>query len=434
MKRIDDYIRLLFATARSVTAREAAIVMSGNLGSALLRFAVSVVLANHTTKEEFAYFALFIAVMDLSTIAADSGLNNTMVRYVALGREGDLRPLLKQSFLIRAVLWLAVVLIGAAGAWPFFATQGVEQGFGWMYPAAVASGLFISVSGHGMSIMQGLQRFWAFAALALSVNVLRVSAVLLGLALGFASADALFAAFFLVPTLTIPLAMVWVRFVQGRGRAGNGGVPYRDLIRYMAPIGVVSILAIVLQRVDVFLLKALDGPETVADFRVAFELAYIFPLLARSLFTVLLPKASIMTTGDQLAAYRRRVIVLYPALLALVAVAVAIGPWLIELLFGSRYVSSVPVLRVLLIAFGMHIVFNPLSVVLYAIERHILVPAIHLVQLPMLIALDFWLIPRYGGMGAAIGALVIRVFGVAAVLVFTHRAIAAKRIAERESN
>ncbi len=428
-----SYWRVLQSSAQSSTAREAAIVLVGNMTSALLRFIVTVVLAHSTSKAEFAYFALFIAVMDLSTIAADSGLNNTMVRFLAMNRGKDIRPLLWRSLVIRAVLWVGVIVLGAIALWPFFATQQVDANFRWMYPAAIASGLFISVSIHGMSVMQGLSRFTAFSILTLSVNVLRVAGLAICFLAGWTQPAQLFAAFFFLPVLTLPIVPFWTRSAT-RGLAGEPiAENYSTLLKYMAPVGAVTILTVVLQRFDVFLLKAWADDEAVADFAVAFQLAFVFPLIARSLFTVLLPKASAMTTAEELARYRRRTLVLYPVLLAVVALAVVVAPWILALTFGERYASSAPILRLLIIAFGMHIVFNPLSVILYSIEKHRWVPLIHLIQVPMLIALDFWLIPIHGGFGAAIGALAIRVFGVIAVLVLTGLAIEQMKTRQRES-
>jgi len=418
---------------RSSVARHAGIVLTGNLASALLRFAVCMMLASTFTKDDYAYLMIFVAVMDLASAFGDSGLNATMVRFVALHREENCGPIVRQVFSIRITIWAIVAAVALAGAAGFFAIQRIEPDYRWIYSAALVAGLLLSFNGHGMAVMQGRQRFVAFAVLAMSINIVRTVSVGGALKWGVHDPATLYKAFFIVPLAAAPLSAGLIMVtLRGLRRLPAVEASYGELLRFTAPTGAIIAIAMLLQKLDILMLKAMSTDAVVADYGAAYMLAFVFPLITRSLFTVLLPKVAALKSARALRDYRRRVLTLYPALLGATAIGTVVGPWVLEFILGDKYASAIPILRMLILGFGIHLIFNPLGVILYAIERHFYIPLIHLIQLPILVSLNLLLIPALGGIGATISALVIRVLGVAAMVVLTQKAIQNKARQEHE--
>jgi O-antigen/teichoic acid export membrane protein len=203
-----------------------------------------------------------------------------------------------------------------------------------------------------------------------------------------------------------------------------------EIVKFMGTLALTQIVIIIMIRADVFMLGALANRETVADYTAAFQLAFCFPLVASALFNALLPAVSAMKTASQLAAYRRRLLQLYPAILVATAIGVLVLPFLVSLLFGERYTSAIPILRVLVLAFGIPIIVNPLSLIFYNINKPYYITAIHAGQLAIILPLNYVLIPRLGGLGPACSLLVIYTLSVAVTVAWTRRIIVIRRAKE----
>ncbi len=429
-----NYLRSILLIFRSGTARNAGLVLSGNIGSALLRFAVTMLLVKVLTKSEFAYFVVFVALMDITSTICDLGLNTTIVRFFAQDANADLRSLLKQSLVIRASLWGIASLIAVVGAFPFFSQFEIPAAYRPLYAAAVIAGVLLSFNGHGMAVMQAAERFRSYICIAVSNNVARLLFVGGCIWLGVTRADSLFLVFFLVSFLVLPIIIGFLLVtLRSRTESSVAPVSYEALVRFMLPVGGVILVTGFLARLDVFMLKLMSSAETLADYGLAYQLAFVFPLVTRALFTVLLPKAAGMTTSAQLKTYQEKILHVYPLVLLATVFGVVILPSVLVWLFGEKYASALPALRVLIVGFGLSIVFNPLTVILYSLKRHRYVLGIHMLQLPMLLGLNLFFIPQFGGLGAALSDAIMRLLGVVALLLVTRSVIREKAWSEEGS-
>lgn len=87
----------------------------------------------------------------------------------------------------------------------------------------------------------------------------------------------------------------------------------------------------------------------------------------------------------------------------------------------------------LILGFGIDLVFNPLGLIFYALKRPQNMTAIHLVQLAVLLPLNYFvMIPRYEGVGAALSLLIVRVGTVIAAVAWTG--ISIRALARREAD
>lgn len=411
-------------TLASRTARHAGIVMSGNLTSALLRFGVGVMLAKTLPKSDYAYLILFMTVMDLFATFCDSGLNATMVRFLAMHRENAPGPIVRSVVVLRGVV-LGVAVVGAAVcAVPFFATQEVPEAYRLLYPAALLAGVMLSLNGWGMAIMQGRERFISYAFLAVAINLVRATLIGVLMWAGIHGPSALFKTFFFSPLAVVPVSAgaAWL-VIRSLRNLPSPRVTCGELIRFTVPVGATMLVAIIVLRLEVLMLKAMADEEALADYGVAYQIAFLLPLLNRALFTVLLPKVSYMKGAADLRRYRRRVLQLFPVILLLTALSIMVAPFILDLLFAGKYASARPIMQLLLFCFGFNVIGNPLCLIFHSIGRPQNILVIHLCQLPMLVGLNYLLIPHFGAVGVGITAVVVRVFFVATAILWTRAVI-----------
>lgn len=409
-----QYCQELTAAIRSRTAREAGIVMTGNMGSAMLRFAVMLWLAALLSPADNGYLAVFVVVMDTAAIVSEGGLHPTMVRFMSARPHEPAEPLLKRCMRIKLGLVTACIVLLFACRSMYLESQGVADTYIWAYTLAGAAGIALSFNTFTMAVAQARERFAAFSTVAVSTNVIRLAAIAVLTLAGVRAASPHFAAFFVAPALAAVAALSATPFLN-RVSGDTAGSPSHTgaVLQFMAPLAMLQILSIALGRLDFVMLQAITGdPEVLGNYSVAFQIAFALPLMAQALFTVLLPKVSSMRTAAELRRYRATVLRLMPVVLLVTAAGAWIAPYIITMLFRDKYAAALPVVRLLIIGHGINLIVNPLGLIFYAIKRMYYVVVMHFLQLVVFVACNWLLIPRYEGAGAAISSIVFRVLGI----------------------
>lgn len=419
-----DYVGTVMRSLRSQTARSTGLVMTGNLTSGLLRFAVTALLVRAVAdKDTWGTMVVFIALMDVAAMFCDAGLLATQVRFTAARTEENTLPILRKCVVLRLGLIGAV----AGTAWlgyPWFMNLGkVDPAYGWLYSAALGAGIVMSLISVAQGVLQSYERYGKVAVLASTGNAVRLVPLGLLVVLGMTSQRLLFGVFFTAPLVTAAVATGLAALaLRGVTQRKSSSVTYGELVRFMLPVAGKTILAILILRADVFLLKALTNESVLADYGVAFTVGFCFPLLTRSVFIVLLPKVSRMSTSDALSAYRKRILRLYPVVLLAAGLATIVLPVVLTL-FGEEYKTAAPILRVLLLGFGVDVIYAPLGLVFYALKRPQCDMVIHLIQFVLLVPIQIVAISLWGGVGAALGLLIVRVVVAILTILWTRKAV-----------
>lgn len=414
---IDRYINAPLAMLRTRTVREAGIVTSGTLTSAILRFLITMVLAIRLTEREWGTMVVFIALVDLLAIFCEGGLHPTLVRFMAINEKKDARPIFFSCLKIKLVLSATIIACFTACYPAFMHIEKIETEYRWLFPLAVAAGLFLSLNTFLMAALQGRNCFGRYAVVSMMINVFR--AVVIGTLafFGIREAFAYYNAFFLAPMVCIGIsaAICWTMLAAGRDMA-RPKISRQAVIRFAAPLALLQIVTILYNRADIFMLKSMTGSEAAGAYALAYQTAYVFPLLTQSLLTALLPKVMAMRETSELVAYRRKLLRMYPSVLIATVAAAILAPLLITWIFGDKYSVAAPVIRIIILGFGITTVVAPLSLIFYALERQIVYVFIHAGQVVMLILMNMVLIPRYEAMGAATTSAVTRLVGTVVVV------------------
>ncbi|MFO7973725.1 MAG: oligosaccharide flippase family protein [Candidatus Hydrogenedentota bacterium] len=402
---------------RTRTARHASFIAVVNFASAILRFCVTVLMAKILIPAEWGNIAVFIALMDIVSVLCDSGLNATLVRFVAGDTTSRATTVFGRCLTMKAAI--AAMLFGVLWALrePIVANQQFPEDFHWVYPLAISAGLFLSFLGLFLSVFQAKQAYGLYSLGYLSVNTLRGVGLAIVVVAGLRSVDAVTVPFFCAPivalVLTLPLVILTLKPGASLPRPA---VSWKTMVAFAAPLSIMGAIAIGNMRISNFMLKTLASPEAVANYELAYQIGFVFPLFTGALITVLLPKVSAMQTQAELGDYRRRLLRMYPIVLSLTLAGMVIGPWFISLVFGTKYAASLPIIRLLLIGFGVHVITHPLGLVFYAVSRPICLAGIYLAQFVVMVSLNYFLIPKWEGIGAALALSVSLLVAAVAVV------------------
>lgn len=178
----------------------------------------------------------------------------------------------------------------------------------------------------------------------------------------------------------------------------------RDLLAQSWPLVAASVAVKIYLKVDQLMLERMIDDTAVGIYSVAADLSEIWYILPTALATSALSGIVTLYVTDE-AAYRERIQDLLDLMVlvagGIVLVVFLIAPYLMPLVYGEDFAAAGPILRVHIFAAPFIFMGSVLSksIVTEGYYRFSFVR--HSCGAIVNVALNLWLIPRYGGLGAA---------------------------------
>jgi O-antigen/teichoic acid export membrane protein len=368
----------------------------------------------------------FIAFVSLSVITlVSTGMSVGLTRYSAelLGRGegGGVWHLVRLTAAIDLLGALAgggvLVAVGALGAEPAAAWQ----------LAGLATALSIMQTVPN-SVLMGVQRFREAAMIGLSTNLIATPAVIAAVAAGGGIA-AIFAVQALVAAVNLALT-----FAVGR-RALRTVVPVETELdrgtrsRFLRFAAITTadtlIFLIVWRRSEFFFLDAYSTNTQIALYSIAFATVSTLVLIPQTLGAVMSPAFATLHGAGQWerirSGYGRAMRLVTLAAIPIAAAGFALGPAAIELIYGGDYSGAGPILLVMLALFLLIPAFSVSTALLEGMGRAIIPLVLSAIAGAVNIGLDFLLIPRWEGIGAAVASTIAQSVAMIPLVVYTIR-------------
>lgn len=180
-----------------------------------------------------------------------------------------------------------------------------------------------------------------------------------------------------------------------------------DLLKDCWPLLFSCIIIVVYLRIDQIMLGEMLGSEAVGVYSVAVRLAEVWFFLSAAFYWSFLPGLVAARAKNEELFYQR--LQKYYNLMTLLAYVIAIpvmfiADWLVPALFGQAYAGAGPILAVLIWANLFIYLENARSAFFNVMNWY----RLHLVTVALgaglNVLLNFLLIPRYGGLGAALSS------------------------------
>ena len=184
----------------------------------------------------------------------------------------------------------------------------------------------------------------------------------------------------------------------------------RGVLHYSKWMAAVTVMAVIAERLDIFMLKHFRSDHEVGIYGGAMALALIPDFLNSSIQTVLSPRIAPAFADGQFIHLRNSYLKLaVPAGLLAAVIAWLIGGPVIKAFLSTRYVESIDAFKVLILATLFNAVMTPLSSPLVSYVRPKLAMIVSGLSLVIVGGVGVVLIPRYGVMGASMLILITRV-------------------------
>ena len=168
----------------------------------------------------------------------------------------------------------------------------------------------------------------------------------------------------------------------------------------MALWGITASLA---ARLDVFLLAKLTSDYETGLYAAAARLITIFIWAQAAFNTVLEPKTARFIHDLVLlkANFLKMILGVALAILGII-ILIPLSPLILPWLLGQEIALSIRIFQILLVGMIFFVATTPSMVTLMATGRSKIIGALSTLQLIASLGLHLWLIPRLGGLGAAI--------------------------------
>jgi O-antigen/teichoic acid export membrane protein len=250
-----------------------------------------------------------------------------------------------------------------------------------------------------------LRKYILAPGLRLLVVILLIvgDAGVLFLAIGYVAAGALGVALYVV----ILWQVLGRRGTLAKLRKAKMRIPGREILVFTIPLVTTDLVYIFMNSTDAILLEHFKGLDSVAAWRVIQPAAGLNQLVMQSFALLFTPVAARMyarrDTSGVKDLYWRTAIWMAVISFPLFAVTFSMAGSLTHVLYGDRYADSA--LYLALLSFGYYfntaLGFNGLTLRIFGVVKFVI--AVNLLAVVANIALNLFLIPSYGALGAAIG-------------------------------
>jgi O-antigen/teichoic acid export membrane protein len=182
-----------------------------------------------------------------------------------------------------------------------------------------------------------------------------------------------------------------------------------EIVRYAAPLVFVSVSAMAMGWIDVFVIKIFSDAESVGLYSLSYKLMNYMKMLSTHAATVILPILVSLHVAKKDATIRRYVDRFIPQIAFLwsvvLSLAMVLMPLGFTLLFGEGFRASLDVLLILLVGLSSYVLFSLHRPILHVYKLTKKALLITVVALSFNVLLDFILVPRYGINGAAVATV-----------------------------
>lgn len=398
---------------RTSLTRVTSVLLLGRLVGVVFGLINAVLLARVLGMEALGEYAYAMGLVALFGLVPNSGLSTVITKAIALDpdRNGQLFATAQ-----RTQIWLGLGVFMSIMTVALLLPRHPVS----MTDLALAGGQLVlgALSIPYLAVLAGRARYDLAAVVELSVSCLGTVSFLIVAAL-----DGGLTAFLGAQIVNATGSIVIARTVAGKYLPRNPGEPcsMAGLLRQGIPFGTAGIVQNLYGRFDILLLGQLATPAMVGLYSVAYKpvnmLLNFGASASGTLFPYLVQESRTSSSGS-FERVLKLVMVVAPVMAFVMG---GLSQPLIEWLFGVDYAPAAAMLTILAWSAAANWLYAPIGIALQARGRERVWMSSLIGALLANGALNFWAIPRWGGLGAAVSTLVCEVMLLLVSSLLLHR-------------
>jgi O-antigen/teichoic acid export membrane protein len=381
-------------------------ILLARIGAQVCMVGVTYLLAHRLGTAGFGGYSFMSAVVLIGNTVTTFGTDMYLIRDVAEKDDLSQWPSILAIQLLLSCVFIGLIYMFSA----YLPHQTSETVLALrIYSLALIPLAFFTVF---TSVLRGKQRMGAYAGLNIAVPLLLVIAIIIFsdyksslvtlayLLLAIQLAGTVLAGILCVPIL--PRSRVGLRFLPGK---------VISLIGLCLPIALIAVVGILYQKLSLTMLSFLGSAAMAGLFSAASRIVEAARMVHVAAYTALYPAMADADPGRKgRGAIRHSFLLLFAIAAAATVVMIGWARPLIDVLFGSDYQSSAPVLKILSLAMIPYTINSCFSLAFLAGRREKTVLQVLCLSLIAALVLNLLLIPSAGLIGAGWAILAAETF------------------------
>ena len=387
--------------------KNATYLFSARFVNALSIMALILIISRRLGPDIFGGYSFLNAVIMTGVVVANFGLDTLMVREVS--RDHFLGKQYLASVLGFKVISSLVVMIGVFALFRYFLDDQA------MIRLLAVFSIVICLNSLSQSFWyygDAFQKFQFHAALWASLNVIKVPLVWFFISIEQDLTMVVYA-LIIAEAISLIISGCWIRLSFRLVLANLLFKSAPSLLKKVWPLAVVFILSAIYFRIDLMMLEVMKGENAVGIYSAAYKLIEFLSIIPGTVTVAALPGLATDYSAnieDFRASFYKTLTVLGIGGAAIGLVLYLFSKQVILLLYGPLFSDSVLSLSILSGVVFFLFVNGYLAYVMIATNNDRTVALILVISTILNVLFNFYLIPRYSHVGAALSTLISEVF------------------------
>lgn len=362
--------------------------------------------------DDYGIFGIIISIMTLINILFITGISQASSRFIAI-KDGNINKIMKISINLQIIFSIIVFIIY------FLSSQIIADILGdpdlskYIRISAFAIPIYAIYSIYG-GFLNGLRLYGRQTFMTIAQSIIKVITVIGLVSLGFAIYGAIIG-YILSALISAVIGWIYIRDIKNNSISTykNSDFSVKKIIDFSLLITIFSFSLLFLMNVDLFFVKRiLDNTQT-GYYTAASTLSKLPYYILTGLGIALFPAISKFSSDKiQIKKYMREsirylILILFP----ITFIISGSSKLLIEFIYSNKYVEAYYPLEILIFGLAAFTISYILMTIINAYGRPMIPTIITVVLIPIVIILNWFLIPIYGLEGAAIATTITGFIG-----------------------
>lgn len=423
IKKIREFVT---AEGRAKLIKDVSTVFLGSTLSRLLNFISFLLIAKGLSVPDYGILSVLLSLIATLGDLVNSGLTASTMRYTAIFNEQNEREkigkLLSTSILNTLILTIVVVLVTALSS-SFLSDLLFKQDLRLLLVVSAIGILSTFLYSNLNSILQGLQDFKGMFILSMAFGIERLIPITI---LFFGQQMAIPTMVFLFAFTPFTPILIGIWMIISRHKIPFSLFKYdfgivKEMFNFGKWMSLWSVVAIIQSRMDVYLLSILTTTTQVALYDVSGKFVSVVGMGLGAYANVINPKIASYTDKEKIKIEIKKIVKVTTLLTAGLAVGFIVLPFVIQIIFGSKYDGSLLPLRIMLFGLVFYLWTFPFNSALYAIGKSNSFFFTALFQLVANTIASFLLLSTLGAVGASISYVIVNIVALAGSYFFYRK-------------
>lgn len=424
----------IYSFIRKLVNKGAIHVLFGSFATKFVTFFGSIFLVRLLSKSEYGILSYYENFLGYFTVFAGLGLAAGIQRYLILADSKEQKRSCLNYALRKGNIWNFILVVACLVICFLYHHPDQFKGFPIVSISLSLCIPFIFMCNLGLLSLRALFDYRRYAYMAVSFASLLVISRVLGAYLGGLSGTVVFRVIAEIVCAAISISIVFIIHFRGIKERSLPPKFEREFSNYSIQLMLTNGLWTIFMLNDLFLLGQLTGNDLiVADYKVAYVIPANLSIITSSICIFVAPYFTKHDKeGDVEWMKSKLKESLYVTMLVIgfiMLLCFLFGEQIVQLIFGHKYLSAVPIMNVLLLAsFFNSGIRATLANFLSAVGEQKINLVIAAIGMFLQIVLDLLLIPKLGAIGVGLSSLSVYLLMSVSLVLAVRKRFQSKRI------